>query len=40
VPWIAIASTNAWNRINATTRQISGEWISQFISPKQAGWPP
>ena len=34
---IAIASINAWNRINATTRQISGEWISQFISPKQAG---
>jgi AhpD family alkylhydroperoxidase len=34
---IAIASINAWNRINATTRQMSGEWISQFISPKQAG---
>jgi AhpD family alkylhydroperoxidase len=34
---IAIASINAWNRINATTRQMSGGWISQFISPKQAG---
>ncbi len=34
---IAISSINAWNRINATTRQMSGEWISQFISPKQAG---
>jgi hypothetical protein len=34
---IAIASINAWNRINATTRQISGEWISRFVSPRQAG---
>jgi AhpD family alkylhydroperoxidase len=34
---IAITTINAWNRINATTRQISGEWISQFISPGQAG---
>jgi hypothetical protein len=37
VPWIAIASINAWNRINATTRQISAEWISQFIGPEQTG---
>ena len=29
---IAIASINAWNRINAATRQISGEWVEQFIS--------
>ncbi len=29
---IAIASINAWNRINATTRQITGEWIEQWIS--------
>ena len=29
---LAIASINAWNRINATTRQITGEWITQFIA--------
>jgi AhpD family alkylhydroperoxidase len=28
---VAIASINAWNRINATTRQITGEWINQWI---------
>ena len=28
---ISIAAINAWNRINATTRQISGEWIEQWI---------
>jgi AhpD family alkylhydroperoxidase len=28
---LSIAGINAWNRINATTRQISGEWISQWI---------
>jgi AhpD family alkylhydroperoxidase len=28
---LMIASINAWNRINATTRQISGEWVEQFI---------
>jgi AhpD family alkylhydroperoxidase len=28
---LAIASINAWNRINATTRQITGEWVAQLI---------
>ena len=28
---LAIASINAWNRINATTRQITGEWVTQLI---------
>jgi AhpD family alkylhydroperoxidase len=28
---LAIATINAWNRINATTRQITGEWVSQWI---------
>ncbi|MGH2832823.1 MAG: carboxymuconolactone decarboxylase family protein [Solirubrobacteraceae bacterium] len=28
---IAIASINAWNRINASTRQITGEWVEQWI---------
>ena len=29
---VAIAGINAWNRINAATRQITGEWVSQWIS--------
>ena len=29
---IAIAGINAWNRINAATRQITGEWVAQFIA--------
>ena len=29
---LEIAGINAWNRINATTRQITGEWVSQWIS--------
>ncbi len=33
---VAIASINAWNRINATTRQITGEWVAQFIAPAPA----
>jgi AhpD family alkylhydroperoxidase len=35
---IAIAGINAWNRINAATRQITGEWVNQFIQvPEPAG---
>jgi len=29
---IAIAGINAWNRINAATRQITGAWVEQWIS--------
>ncbi len=29
---IEIAAINAWNRINATTRQPTGEWVEQFLS--------
>src|SRR5439155_10089285 len=29
---IAIAAINAWNRINAATRQITGEWVAQWTS--------
>ncbi len=29
---IAIAGINAWNRINAATRQITGDWVAQFIA--------
>ena len=28
---LTIAGINAWNRINATTRQITGEWVTQWI---------
>lgn len=35
---LAIAGINAWNRINAATRQITGEWVDQWISrPEPAG---
>ena len=36
---IAIAGINAWNRINALTRQISGEWVGQWLasSPPATG---
>jgi AhpD family alkylhydroperoxidase len=29
---VAIASINAWNRINASTRQITGAWVEEWIS--------
>jgi AhpD family alkylhydroperoxidase len=28
---VAIAAINAWNRINATTRQITGNWVNQWV---------
>jgi AhpD family alkylhydroperoxidase len=35
---IAIAGINAWNRINAATRQITGDWVDQWVSrPEPAG---
>jgi alkylhydroperoxidase family enzyme len=34
---ISIASINTWNRINAATRQITGEWVEQVISREAAG---
>jgi len=33
---LAIAAINAWNRINAVTRQPSGEWIAEYIAPGAA----
>jgi AhpD family alkylhydroperoxidase len=30
---IVIAAINAWNRINAATRQITGSWVDQWIRP-------
>ncbi len=32
---IAIATINAFNRLNATTRQISGEWVAQIVQMAQ-----
>ena len=32
---LAIASINAWNRINALTRQVSGEWIGQWLAASE-----
>jgi AhpD family alkylhydroperoxidase len=29
---IAIATINAWNRLQAVTRQISGDWVEPFLS--------
>jgi AhpD family alkylhydroperoxidase len=35
---LAIAGINTWNRINATTRQITGNWVEQWIrQPEHAG---
>lgn len=28
---ICIATINAWNRINAATGQVSGEWVAQWV---------
>ncbi|HEY1592246.1 MAG TPA: carboxymuconolactone decarboxylase family protein [Solirubrobacteraceae bacterium] len=34
---LAIGLINAWNRVNATTRQITGEWVEQWLSkPEQS----
>jgi AhpD family alkylhydroperoxidase len=33
---ISIATINAWNRINAMTRQIAGEWVEQWITKEPA----
>ena len=37
---ISIAGINAWNRINAATRQITGDWVEEWVSrPEPAGQP-
>ncbi|MGH9096218.1 MAG: carboxymuconolactone decarboxylase family protein [Acidimicrobiales bacterium] len=33
---IAIAAINAFNRINATTRQVTGDWVSGLIGQSEA----
>jgi AhpD family alkylhydroperoxidase len=32
---LAIAAINAWNRLNVTTMQISGDWVGQWIAASQ-----
>jgi len=34
---LSIASINAWNRLNVATRQITGEWIAQYLDRQEAG---
>jgi AhpD family alkylhydroperoxidase len=29
---VMIAAINAWNRMNAATRQITGDWVGEFIN--------
>ena len=31
---ITIAAINAWNRINAATRQVTGDWVQQWVAPR------
>jgi AhpD family alkylhydroperoxidase len=33
---LAIATINAYNRVNAATRQITGDWIAQYIHPAES----
>jgi AhpD family alkylhydroperoxidase len=33
---LAIAGINAWNRINAATRQITGDWVSEWVQESHA----
>lgn len=30
---LKIAGINAWNRINAATRQVTGGWVAEWIAP-------
>jgi AhpD family alkylhydroperoxidase len=33
---LAIAAINAWNRINAATRQVTGDWVGQWIESHES----
>jgi len=35
---VSIATVNAWNRLMAVTRQVSGKWVEQFVI-QRAGQP-
>jgi alkylhydroperoxidase family enzyme len=32
---IAIAAINAFNRVNAVTGQVTGDWVSQYVGSRQ-----
>jgi alkylhydroperoxidase family enzyme len=34
---LSIATINTWNRINAATRQVSGDWVENLV--QKAGQP-
>ena len=34
---LAIAAINTWNRLNVTTRQISGDWVGQWVDASAEG---
>jgi AhpD family alkylhydroperoxidase len=34
---LSIATINVWNRLNAATRQITGEWIEELVAAQTAG---
>ena len=34
---LSIATINTWNRLNAATRQITGEWVEQLVAAQMAG---
>jgi AhpD family alkylhydroperoxidase len=36
---LSIATINAWNRLNAATRQITGEWVEGLVTAQMAGTP-
>ena len=36
---LSIATINTWNRLNAATRQITGEWVEELVAAQTAGSP-
>ncbi len=36
---LSIAAINTWNRLNAATRQITGEWVEELVAAQAAGSP-
>lgn len=36
---LSIATINAWNRLNAATRQITGEWVEQLVAAQTSAAP-
>jgi AhpD family alkylhydroperoxidase len=36
---LSIATINTWNRLNAATRQITGEWVEELVAAQTTGAP-